>query len=248
MDFTIVKTSLAEINDLRILFLDESHFQFICNKCHDYGWADTYAIFANGVKIGYGAIWGTDKREDRDTIFEFYIIRTYRRFSNQIFPEFLKISKPLYIEAQSNDQLLASMLYEHSELVRPEAILFEDYLETSYHMPEVIFRKKEATDETGDDDSDYILVKNNQIVARGGLMLNYNMPYADIYMQVGEPFRGQGLGSLIVQELKKEAYLNGRVPAARCNINNQRSKATLLKAGLKICGYRLKGEVKNLYL
>jgi GNAT superfamily N-acetyltransferase len=203
---------------------------------------------ADGLKIGYGSVWGTDKREDRDTIFEFYVLRPYRKFSSLIFPEFLKVSKPLYIEAQSNDLLLTAMLYEHSELIRPEAILFEDHVETSYHFPGIIFRKRTDTDEMGDDDSDYVLVKNDAVIASGGLMLNYNMPYADIYMQVKEPFRGQGMGSLIVQELKKTAYAIGRVPAARCNINNQRSKATLLKAGLNICGYRLKGEVKKRYI
>jgi len=49
----------------------------------------------------------------------------------------------------------------------------------------------------------------------------------------------------MVQELKRETYLMGRVPAARCNINNVISKATLSKAGFKICEYRLNGEIKD---
>jgi len=74
-------------------------------------------------------------------------------------------------------------------------------------------------------------------------MLNYNMPYADIYMEVKEHARRKGYGSLMVQELKKEIYLRRRVPAARCNIRNQASKATLLKAGFSISGTWLKGNV-----
>ncbi len=35
----------------------------------------------------------------------------------------------------------------------------------------------------------------------------------------------------------------GRVPAARCNIKNINSKSTLLKAGMKVCGYILQGEL-----
>ncbi|MES1219062.1 MAG: GNAT family protein, partial [Bacteroidota bacterium] len=62
---------------------------------------------------------------------------------------------------------------------------------------------------------------------------------------VNEKYRQRGFGTFIVQELKKEAYLMGRVPAARCNINNTISKATLLKAGFKVCGNRLIGEVKQ---
>ena len=96
-----------------------------------------------------------------------------------------------------------------------------------------------------DGDGDHVLEWDGEILAHGGLMLNYNIPFADIYMHVKEPFRGMGLGVLIVQELKKLAYDIGRVPAARCSINNRVSKATLLKAGLKICGHRLKGEIKR---
>ena len=76
-------------------------------------------------------------------------------------------------------------------------------------------------------------------------MLNYNLPYADIYMHVLEEHRGKGFGSLIVQELKTLAYEMERVPAARCNINNRVSKATLEKAGLRSCGFILHGEVKK---
>jgi RimJ/RimL family protein N-acetyltransferase len=63
-------------------------------------------------------------------------------------------------------------------------------------------------------------------------------------MEVKENFRRKGLGSFIIQELKKACYLAGRVPAARCNIRNKASRATLLKAGLKVCGFMLKGDIK----
>jgi hypothetical protein len=43
--------------------------------------------------------------------------------------------------------------------------------------------------------------------------------------------------------LKRECYLSGRVPAARCNLQNQASRATMLKAGMEICGYMLTGNV-----
>jgi RimJ/RimL family protein N-acetyltransferase len=38
--------------------------------------------------------------------------------------------------------------------------------------------------------------------------------------------------------------LAGRVPAARCNINNAASKASLLKAGFKIAGFMVIAEIK----
>lgn len=242
MEISILKSPLEDIRDFRTLFLHELTFQFICNKCHDYGWADTWLISVNGERAGYGAVWGTERRQDRDTIFEYYLLPIHRRLAHEIFLQFQALCGAGFIEVQSNDVLLAAMLYAHARNIRAEAILFEDGITTHHQLPGVVFREVTAED-TGADDNEYLLEQNGEVVATGGLMLNYNIPYADIYMGVKEPFRQKGYGSYIVQELKREAYLRGRVPAARCNISNRISQNTLEKAGLKICGYRLKGEV-----
>jgi GNAT superfamily N-acetyltransferase len=64
-------------------------------------------------------------------------------------------------------------------------------------------------------------------------------------MEVHQDFRRQGIGSFILQEIKKECYRAGRVPAARCNLSNDASKATLIRAGLAIAGNMITGEVPN---
>lgn len=243
MEIEIIKTSLEEINAFRVLFLQENNFQFVCDKCHYYGWADTYLFTINGTKAGYGSVWGIHKREDRDAIFEFYLLKPFRKMADLVFPQFHKVSGAIYIESQSNDPLLSSMLYQFSQNVNAEAILFKDGFETNIQLPGANFSRKTLRETSGDDEGDFIVMQNGEIVAEGGLMMNYNIPFADIYMQVKENFRRRGFGSFIVQELKKEAYLMGRVPAARCNINNSISKATLLKAGLEICGHRLLGTI-----
>ena len=137
------------------------------------------------------------------------------------------------------------MLYEFSKNIHAEAILFEEHKETSLHIPGVLFERKPDEDDNPVHFGGYCLEQNGETVATGGFLTNYNFPYADIYMDVKENCRQQGLGSLIVQELKKEIYRIGRVPAARCGISNNASKATLIKAGLQPCGFRLKGEIKN---
>jgi len=72
MEFNIEKTSLTKVESLRDLFLSENTFQFIYNKCHAAGWSDVYLISKNEQQVGYGSVWGKDKREDRDTISEFF--------------------------------------------------------------------------------------------------------------------------------------------------------------------------------
>ncbi|RPE05717.1 N-acetyltransferase [Chitinophaga lutea] len=241
MDISIRRAAPDDIRAFRTLFLHELNRQFICNKCHDYGWADSYLFTVAGEPAGYGAVWGTDRREDRDTIFEFYLLPPYRRLVHEIFLAFRAQCGAVYVEAQSNDALLSLMLFSHTANIRAEAILFEDDVTTGLQQPDVTFREVTSADESAGD-NEYLLEQEGRIVATGGLMLNYNYPYADIYMDVKEPFRGNGYGSYIVQELKREAYARQRVPAARCNISNRISQRTLERAGLKICGYRLKGD------
>jgi len=244
MEIKVTKTGLEAIRDLRVLFLQEGNFQFTYDKCHLYGWADTWLFFIDGEKAGYGAVWGSEKREDRNSIFEFYIIEPFRKSANIIFEKFCIESGATLIECQSNDRLLCSMLYEYAPNINAEAVLFEDDFQPNLSILDVTFGRETSADITGPDAGGYYLKIHGKIVATGGFMLNYNWPYADIYMEVKEPFRRKGLGSLLIQELKKEIYRMDRVPAARCNVDNKASKATLLKAGFKVCGARLKGGIK----
>jgi GNAT superfamily N-acetyltransferase len=239
MELVITKVALAEIQSLRNLFLAESKFQFIYNKCHGAGWADTYLFTMDGINTGYGSLWGKDKREDRDDIFEFYLLPPYRKHAGKIFTEFHKASEALFIKCQSNDIFLANMLYEYGKDINAEAILFEDAVTTEMSIAGTDLRKNEGPE----GDIEYILEWNSHTVATGGYVWNYNFPYIDIYYEVKEEYRQRGFGSLITQELKKEAYRLNRVPAARCNVGNKASKATLLKAGMRICGHILVGSL-----
>jgi len=240
MELKVTKTGLTEVKELRDLFLKEISFQFIYNKCHGAGWADTYIFTIDGTKVGYGSVWGKDKREERDAIFEFYLLEPYRKMANMIFPEFYKASGASYIECQTNDTSLSGMLFEYCANIYAACILFEDSFTTGFDIPGTEFKKTENKD----GDTEYILEHHADIVATGGYVWNYNFPYIDMYYEVGEKYRQKGFGSLITQELKKEAYRMDRVPAARCNISNKASKATLLKAGMNICGYILIGELE----
>ena len=53
MQIKIVKTGLEEVQPFRVLFLHENNFQFVHDKCHLYGWADTYLFEVDGTKVGY---------------------------------------------------------------------------------------------------------------------------------------------------------------------------------------------------
>lgn len=237
MKITVIKTSLAEISALQKLFLAESPFQFVYHKTHAAGWADTYLFTMDDIQVGYAAVWGKERREDRDAVFEFYLLKPFRKLTDEIFSAFQKSSGVKYIECQTNDPLLSAILFDQTVNINVQAILFEDSFETKLKIAHTILRKNDSKD----DGPDYVLEENGNIVASGGYVWNYNFPFIDMYYEVEESHRQRGFGSLIAQELKKEAYRMNRIPAARCNINNKASKATLLKAGMRICGHILIG-------
>ncbi|HMH31558.1 MAG TPA: hypothetical protein VK543_00935 [Puia sp.] len=243
MTFHAIKTTLPQILPWRNLFLQETNFQIRYHSCHERGWSDSYLLRIDDDAIGYGAIKGKEQRSDRDAIFEFYIIPPYRKYSGQLFAQLLATAGATWIECQSNDLLLSAMAYESSQHIRANTILFGDRHTTFLDLPGTTFRPIREDDKIFEHKSEpegsFVLEKKGAVLATGGFLLHYNMPFADLYMEVREDARKSGLGGFLIQELKKACYWSGRVPAARCNIDNAASKATLLKAGLGICGYML---------
>jgi hypothetical protein len=249
MDLKITKTSLNDILHLRTLFLQECNFQVRYNACHERGWSDSYLISIDGANIGYASVKGKDDLVKREAIFEFYIMPSWRRNSSTIFQTLIATSGSTYIECQSNDLLLSSMLYEFGQNISSDVILFKDGAVTTLEVAGAAFRQRMPDEHlfqhNHEPDGDYVIEVISEVVATGGFLLHYNKPFADLYMEVREDQRQKGYGSLLIQELKKVCFISGRVPAARCNISNKASKATLLKGGLAIAGYMLLGEIKT---
>lgn len=248
MSLQVVVAALKDITPLRTLFLQENNFQIRYNACHERGWTDSYLIQYAENNVGYGSVKGKDNLKDRNTVFEFYIIPTFKSIAAKAFYKLLQASQTTYIETQSNVGLLTTMLYQFANDVYADTILFEEFCQTNLSLENIIFRKKTETDETFAHKSEpvgtYVLEQNKMIVATGGFLLHYNMPFADLYMEVHPDHRRKGYGSFLIQEIKRECYLAGRVPAARSGIDNTASKQTLLKSGFKIAGYMLLGKVK----
>jgi GNAT superfamily N-acetyltransferase len=248
MIFKATKVDLNEILPYRGLYLQAMNCQIRYNAVHERGWSDSYFLIADEALIGYGSVKGQEIA-DRDTIFEFYLFPQYEHLASRVFKVLLEVSGARFIEPQSNARLLTGMLYEFATNIRAEAILFEADRTTHLSVPDVVFRSKQSYEtiygKKVEDGSGFVLEHEGEILGSGDFLLHYNKPFADLYMEVAESHRRKGLGSLLIQELKKECYLAGRVPAARCNINNKASKATLLKGGLGVVGCMLLGEVKK---
>lgn len=243
----IHQVPFSEIIPLRHLYLQENNFQIRYNARHERGWTDSYMITLQDHPIGYGSIAGTHDLKDRDTLFEFYILPPFRHLTTTVFRELLTITPATYIESQTNDVFFTNLLFQFGKNIVADALLFKEGFTSSLQVDGAVVRKRLTEDRIfehyAEPQGDYVVVLHQQVVGTGGFLLHYNFPFADLYMEVKEEFRRQGLGSFLIQELKKECYLAGRVPAARTGINNFASKATLMKAGLEIAGAVILGEV-----
>jgi GNAT superfamily N-acetyltransferase len=242
-----VKAKLEDIQPLRALFLQETNFQVRYNACHERGWTDSYLLTVDDTAVGYASIKGQE-RADRDTVFEFYVIPPARKLSGLVFAELLAQAGVKHIECQSNDLLLSSMLFEFAHDINSDTVLFADQTTTALEIPGAVVRLRREDDHLFDRRlepvGDYVLETRGEIVATGGFLTHYNPPFADLYMEVRADCRGRGYASLVLQEVKRACYAAGRVPAARCSIGNKASRAALLKAGMKVCGFMLLGHIR----
>jgi GNAT superfamily N-acetyltransferase len=231
---------------LRELYRQEMNCQIIHDSWHGRGWTDSYLLRLDGRGVGYGLVGGV-RADPKDVITEFYVLPVHRAAALPLFRQFAAASRARSIEVQSNDPLLTLMLYDCADAIKSERILFHDALTTSLSVRGAVFRRATVAEtegifaHTSEPVGEWIVATGREIVATGGILFHYNIPYGDIYMEVAEPFRRRGYGGYLVQELKRVCYEMGRIPAARCNVSNEASRATLQKAGMLPCARVLTG-------
>jgi len=225
-----------------------------CQIIHDSihtraGWTREFLLAESGAKIGYGSIAVAGPWQANPSVYEFFVLPQHRQRMFDLFIALLTASSASAIETQSNDPLLTVMLHTFAPVVSSESILFHDKLTTAHVLGDAQFRRVRPEDAPQiarhelDSQAKWGVVYQGDVAAAGDILFHYNRPYGDIYMKVAEPFRRRGIGTFLVQELKRICYEGGNVPGARCSPNNTASRQTLQRAGFVPCGHILKGAV-----
>lgn len=227
----------------RDLYRHEMNCQIVHDSLHARpGWTTTHRLLIDGVMVGYGLVVIGGPWKGKPTICEFYLLPQARTRAFELFEALLRSTVPHAIEVQSNDMLVTAMLHAFATDVKSDSILFHDGWTTQWQPPGAIFRQADFA-ESNPDEGDWVVEFEGRIAARGGLLFHYNRPYGDVFMSVAEPCRRRGLGSYLVQEIKRIAYETGNIPSARCNPRNLASRHTLQKAGFVPCAHMLHGVV-----
>ena len=234
----------------RDLYLLEMGCQIVHDSIHTRpGWTREYVLCCGNDRVGYGSVAVAGPWTDRPKVYEFYIVPQHRVHIFDLFGVLLDASGAVMIEVQSNDSLATIMLHTFTKDVTRQSILFHDKLTTSRVAPGATFRQPAAAEAVDIPKEQLrwhgVVEVEGRIAATGGILFHYNPPYGDIYMEVEESFRRRGLGSFLVQELKRVCYAGGRIPGARCNPGNVASRRTLQRAGFVPCGHILSGRVSH---
>jgi GNAT superfamily N-acetyltransferase len=246
-----VPSTAADVLPFRVRYRQEMNCQIVHDSIHRRaGWTSTCTLTLGNTAVGFGSVAIAGPWKDKPTILEFYVVPEQRTRAFDLFEAFLaRAADVRFMEIQSNDTLIAVMLHTYARDVWSEKIVFHDVQTTALPSGGAVFRRTTSNEDTQrciderQGGSEGVLELDGVSVATGGLMFHYNVPYADVYMDVDGPFRRRGFGSFLVQELKRVAYAVGAVPCARCSPDNVPSRKTLQKAGLAPFAHMLNGTV-----
>jgi GNAT superfamily N-acetyltransferase len=232
------------------MYRREMSRQIVHDSIHDRpGWSAEYLLSVEGVPAGYGSVAIGGPWASQPSIYEFYAEPAQRLRLFDLFEALLEASGALRIEIQSNDPLAQVLLHAYGHDIASESILFEDHSRTTYAIEGVCFRHptEAETPDLSDQQRRWrgVVECDGAPAGTGGVLFHYNPPYGDIYMEVAPAFRRRGLGTFLVQELKRLCYEAGRLPAARCNTANLASRRTLQRAGFAPCGHILTAAVAD---
>jgi GNAT superfamily N-acetyltransferase len=250
MQVHVALTVAPAVLPLRTRYRQEMNCQIVKDSIHTRpGWAMTYALGLDETTVGFGTVAIAGPWKDRPTILEFYVLPDHRSRAFDLFEAFVETSKARLMEIQSNDAVLAMMLHTYAHNIWSEAIVFRDGFTTALPANGAVLQPLTSDEEVRasiaerNGGPEFLLHVDGTLAGKGGILFHYNPPYGDVYMEIEASFRGRGFGPYLVQELKRQAYEIGSIPAARCNRDNRPSRKTLQKAGFVPYAHVLNGAI-----
>jgi len=245
---SVTPVSLADIATLRDAFRAEMATQIVHDSIHARrGWTTEWAINEANRLVGYCSVAVGGPWRDRPTFYESFVVPERRSRSFAFFEAFLESARPPAFEVQSSDVFTTTAALTYAREITIDRIVFRDGETTTYTIPGATVRRVtpmaqiQTAIAARQGGGEWVVELDGAVVGRGGILFHYNVPYGDVYMEIDEPFRRRGLGSYLVQELKRACRELGAIPAARCSPSNPASRHTLQRSGFLPCAQILAG-------
>jgi GNAT superfamily N-acetyltransferase len=231
--------SLAEI----LPWLEESRRlapgQIVHDSLHARpGWTKWYLLKVTDLPVGFGAVAVGGLWRGTKTVFAFHVTPRYQPQAAGLFSVFLRTSAATHFEIQTEPPLLHDLAKPYAPAWTTAAIVFRDGHDTALPVPAgAVFRQATAADRDRifahqtEPVGDWVVEVDGVIAATGSWLSHYNPPHHDLYLEVAAPFRRRGLGSWLLQELKRKCRAAGGTPCARTGPDNLASRACLARAG-----------------
>lgn len=239
MPLHVREAGLAEIELLRDAHRREAECQIVRYSILPRGLADPFLVLDGSSSIGYAGIWN---RHFPGRLLEFFVVREHRARAGECLDAVLAHTGAGTAESQTNLPLDAWIRPRIGEPVT-EKLLFREGAGSARTRPDLTFRLRTGQD--AGPEGEWVVERDGEVVGGGGLLHHYNPPYADLFMEVVPAARGRGVGSFLVQELRRVARQGGGIPAARCDPANEASRRALLRGGLVQCGEIVAGAVDD---
>jgi hypothetical protein len=240
-----------DILPLRTRLRQEMNCQIVHDSLHRReGWTLNYLLESAGATAGFGSVAVAGPWKDKPTFFQFYLLPEHRARAFEFFEALLATSGAQFFEVQSNDLLTTAVALTYARDIASEKVVFQDQTTSNLSVPGAALKPMKESEkiliavEERQGGGEWVLEFDGEPAGKGGILFHYNPPYGDIYMEVNEGFRKRGLGSYLVQELKRECYSLGAIPCARCNPTNIGSRRTLGRAGFAPVAHILIGALQ----
>jgi GNAT superfamily N-acetyltransferase len=239
MSLSAAAASLAEI----LPWLEESRRlapgQIVHDSLHGRpGWIKSYLLRVTDQPAGFGAVAMGGPWRGTRTVFAFHVSPGHLPQAAGLFAAFLRASGATHFEIQTEPPLLLELARPHGTSWTTDAIVFRDAHVSTLPAPAgAVLRKAAGTDRDrifahhAEPVGDWVVEVDGVIAATGGWLSHYNPPRHDLYLEVAGPFRRRGLGSWLLQELKRECRAIGGTPCARTGPDNLASRTCLARAG-----------------
>ena len=252
-----VLISVRQVKPNELIVMREAHrAEQNCQIVHDSihsrrGWTREFVIAEGERVVAYASLAVDGPWRDKPTLYEVYVVPDRRSRAFAFFEALLEATRPPAFEVQSSDLLLTALTLTFAREIATEKVVFRDDSTTAHALPGATLRcltpaaeiRHAIAERAGG--GEWALEVDGTMVGKGGILFHYNPPYGDIYMEINDPNRRRGLGSYLVQELKRLCRELGGIPGARCDPTNAPSRRTLQRAGFVPYAHILTGSFRQ---